>query len=501
MKPGDTLVVEARELDALLGALRESGHALVGPTVRDGAIVLDEIRGAIDLPAGRTDEQDGGQYALREREDGALFGFAVGPHSWKRYLHPPAVVRWRARRADGASWPSPTRAPPRYALVGVRPCELAAILVQDRVFLGGSFVDPAYRSRRESAFVLAVDCGSPAGTCFCASMGTGPKAGPGFDLALTELIDSGRHELLVEVGTERGAEVASAVPHRPAEPADLEAVRAVVARAEAAWAGSSTPRASRTCSTAATRTPGGTRWRTSPGLLELHDGLPDVLLRDGRGRNGPRGRRHREAAHLGLVLLAGVLLRPRRQRAHLRGRTLPAVDRAQAGDLARPVRRLGLRRVRALHHLVPGGHRHHRGGPGRTPGRNARELTVTIHSFEKILAEHPFFKDLSGPHLDTVVGCVANVVSQPGEFIFREGETADRFYMIARARWPSRSASPTRGRWPSKRPGRQILGCSCLFPPYHANFDARALDAIRAIALDARACARSARRTTTWGTR
>jgi len=233
MKPGDTLVVEARELDALLGALRERGHTVLGPTVRDGAIVLGEIGAAKDLPVGWTDEQDGGRYRLRRREDGALFGYAVGAHAWKRYLHPPAVVRWRARRADAGFVAEPeTAPPPRYAFMGVRPCELAAILVQDRVFLGGPFVDPAYRSRRESAFVLAVDCGFPAGTCFCASMGTGPKAGPGFDLALTEVIDGSRHELVVEVGTERGAEVAGAVPHRPAETADLEAARALVARAE-----------------------------------------------------------------------------------------------------------------------------------------------------------------------------------------------------------------------------------------------------------------------------
>lgn len=232
MKPGDTLVVEARELDALLGALRERGHTLLGPTVRDGAIVLDEITAAKDLPVGFSDEQDGGRYRLHRREDDALFGYAVSAHAWKRYLHPPAVVRWRARRAKAGFVAEPeTAPPPRYAFVGVRPCELAAILVQDRVFLGGPFVDPAYRSRRESAFVLAVDCGSPAGTCFCASMGTGPKAGPGFDLALTEVIGGGRHVLVAEVGTERGAEVAGAVPHRPAEPADLEAARAVTAGA------------------------------------------------------------------------------------------------------------------------------------------------------------------------------------------------------------------------------------------------------------------------------
>ena len=98
MKPGDTLVVEASELDAILDTLRRRGHTLVGPTLRDGAIVLAEIDRAADLPRGIGDEQEAGRYRLRTREDGALFGYAVGPHAWKRYLHPPAVVRWRARR-------------------------------------------------------------------------------------------------------------------------------------------------------------------------------------------------------------------------------------------------------------------------------------------------------------------------------------------------------------------------------------------------------------------
>ncbi len=234
VKPGDSLVVEAHELDGIFDTLRERGYTLVGPVVRDGAIVLDEIQHAGDLPVGWTDEQDGGHYRLRRREDGAFFGHAVGPHSWKRYLHPPALVRWRARRENGGFLAEAETTPtPPLAFVGVRACELAAILVQDRVFLGGSFVDTAYRARREAAFLIAIHCGAPSGTCFCASLGTGPRAPAGFDLALTEILEREHHVFVCEVGTERGAAVAEALPHRPAGPTDLQAAHEVTERASA----------------------------------------------------------------------------------------------------------------------------------------------------------------------------------------------------------------------------------------------------------------------------
>jgi ferredoxin len=78
-------------------------------------------------------------------------------------------------------------------------------LVEDR------FTDPGYRERRRNAIVIAVQCSEPAGSCFCTSMGTGPRASHGFDLALTELICDGSHEFLVEVGTETGAELLAEV--------------------------------------------------------------------------------------------------------------------------------------------------------------------------------------------------------------------------------------------------------------------------------------------------
>jgi ferredoxin len=228
------LIMARSHLDQLLGAITRRGFRLIGPTVRDGAIVYDEISSSADLPAGWTDEQDGGRYRLRRRGDDALFGYNVGPQSPKRYLFPPSSLLSRVRSEDGLSFAAagePDAAP--LAFMGVRSCELHAIAIQDRVFLGGRHADPVYSGRREGAFIVAVNCGQAGGTCFCVSMQTGPRAQAGFDLALTELLDAGRHEFLVEIGTARGAEVMSEVACRGALAVDTEAADQIIQRTAA----------------------------------------------------------------------------------------------------------------------------------------------------------------------------------------------------------------------------------------------------------------------------
>jgi ferredoxin len=215
---------EAAALDALFGALRGRGYTLVGPRLEDGAIVYGVLERADELPIGWTEVQDAGRYRVQRRADHARFGTTVGPHAWKRFLHPPALRLWRAERDDagGFAVQDAPEASPRYAFVGVRPCDVAAIAIQDRVFTGGAHVDQDYAARRAGAFVVAVHCTEPGGTCFCASMGTGPRADAGFDLALTELLppDGGEPTYLVEVGSERGAEVLADVPTAPAGDAE-----------------------------------------------------------------------------------------------------------------------------------------------------------------------------------------------------------------------------------------------------------------------------------------
>jgi ferredoxin len=219
-------------LDALIAALKARGYRVIGPTVRDTAIVFDDIAGVADLPEGWTDEQDGGRYRLERRPDRALFGYAVGPHSWKNFLHRSRVRLWRAERRDGAVQVTGDPEPPqKFAFIGARSCDLQAIAIQDRVLLGGPFADPHYQARRSDNFIVAVNCGQAGGTCFCVSMGTGPRAQSGFDVALTEILDGGDHRFLIEAGTPAGEALLAGLPTRTATEADRHAADAAVARA------------------------------------------------------------------------------------------------------------------------------------------------------------------------------------------------------------------------------------------------------------------------------
>src|SRR5512132_47003 len=180
VKTRTDLLITLDGLRGLVEALRARGYQVVGPKLRDGAILYDELSSADELPAGWTEVHDPGHYRVERRDDEARFGFTVGPHSWKQFLLPPRVRLWRARKNG----------------------DVAAIGIQDRVLIGGRYVDRDYAARREGAFIVVVDCAEPGRLCFCDSMGTGPSAESGFDLALTELMD-GQHRFLVRIGSER----------------------------------------------------------------------------------------------------------------------------------------------------------------------------------------------------------------------------------------------------------------------------------------------------------
>lgn len=220
-------------LGGLIEALGQKGFAVVGPKVRDGAVMYNEIASAADLPQGWASEQEAGKYRLKRDPSAGPFDYVIGPSSWKQWLHPPEVRLFAAERDNGAFRILPNTSPaPRYALVGVRACELAAIAIQDRVLLGDRYTDPIYQARRKALFVVAVNCTRSAPTCFCASMQTGPRAVEGFDLALTP-VGNGR-EYLGETGTDAGAAVAGELGWPEAPPEMLsEAAETVRAAARA----------------------------------------------------------------------------------------------------------------------------------------------------------------------------------------------------------------------------------------------------------------------------
>jgi len=217
-------VLQADQLGKLIEAVAHKGYQVVGPTLRGEAIVYDHIGSPDDLTKGWTDEQKPGFYRLKRRDDEAFFGYAVGPQSWKKYTHPPEVRLWSAERQDNTFriLNNEERLERPRAFLGARACELAAIAVQDRVLLEDRCSDPIYDRHRRGAFIIAVQCTHGAATCFCASMGTGPRVSGGFDIVPTELLDSKGHRFLVAAGSDRGVEALAELKIVPATEQDCQ---------------------------------------------------------------------------------------------------------------------------------------------------------------------------------------------------------------------------------------------------------------------------------------
>lgn len=215
--PDERYLLRADELDALFAALRGNGYQTVGPTRRDDTIVYDLIDSADELPVGWVDDQEAGRYSIRNTGSGRTFDHTVGPQGWRKFLRPPREPLWSSRRRDDDVTfevaPTPT---PQYALIGVRSCDLAALGVLDRVLTQQAHRDTRYASRRDRAFIVAVQCARAGNTCFCVSMDTGPRSDNGFDLALTELPDLPAR-FLVEVGSDRGQTIADALGLPPTD--------------------------------------------------------------------------------------------------------------------------------------------------------------------------------------------------------------------------------------------------------------------------------------------
>jgi len=189
-------------LQSLLELLQAAGYEIIGPVSKDGAIQYRPITQLSDLPRGVQVEQAPGSYRLLQGESERLFDWANGPQALKPLLFAPREPLWRAIKGEdgGLRFEAVQPATKPTAVIGLRACDLAALALQDKHFLGDETADPHYQTRRESLLLIGVDCSHPAATCFCASIGDGPSLDSGFDIGLSEL-DEG---FLLRSGTARG---------------------------------------------------------------------------------------------------------------------------------------------------------------------------------------------------------------------------------------------------------------------------------------------------------
>jgi sulfhydrogenase subunit beta (sulfur reductase) len=218
-------VLSTSAFQRLLDALGVKGYRIVGPVVRDGAVVWDTVERTADLPIGWRDAQEPGRYRLERSVDERLFGVVHGPQSLKPFSFAPREPLLTIERSKNSLTAVPTMPKSeKVAVLGARPCDVAGLAMQDRIFLRDAYADPYYQARRNGMFVVSVNCTRALSTCFCASMGSGPQAKDGFDLALTELDEV----FLVEAGSQEGREILSALAIDPASPAQIEKAESTI---------------------------------------------------------------------------------------------------------------------------------------------------------------------------------------------------------------------------------------------------------------------------------
>jgi len=218
----ETVHLVKSALDALIAALWQDGYKVLGPVARDGGVAFEEVRATTDLPIGMRDEQEAGRYRLVRGVPGEIFGVVNGAGSLKPFFFAPEETLLEVRRERrGFNVEEVVAEPSRLAFIGVRACDLAAVTVQDRIFIHDRFRDTHYAARRQDAFFVAVNCTRSAPTCFCASMKTGPAANSGFDVSLTETEDS----FLARSGSPAGAAILARLAPAPASDAEMAAAR------------------------------------------------------------------------------------------------------------------------------------------------------------------------------------------------------------------------------------------------------------------------------------
>jgi CRP/FNR family cyclic AMP-dependent transcriptional regulator len=106
-----------------------------------------------------------------------------------------------------------------------------------------------------------------------------------------------------------------------------------------------------------------------------------------------------------------------------------------------------------------------------------------METLEPILRQHSFFKDIPQQYIDFIVGCTSHTVFKVGDTILKEGEPADKFYLIRSGHVAVYIAKPSEITIETIHEN-DILGWSWLIPPYRYRFSAKAVENTRVLALD-----------------
>lgn len=489
----DKFKLQPGNLQILLDKLREKGYTPIGPTLRDKAIVYDELLSVWDLPSGWTAVHDAGSYRVEKRDDHAFFGYAVGQLSLKNFLHPSGAGLWEAsRKGSGFQIASGNGEVPKFAFVGIRPCDLHAMKRHDAIFLEGDYVDEIYRANRENALFVVVNCTDPSSTCFCASMKTGPRATEGYDLALTEVIKEKSHFFLCEVGSQVGRELIEQIPHDVATDEEINASETRLGEAEGLMG--------RVLDTsglkeALYRAYEHQHWNIvadkclSCGncTMVCPTCFCNTLLdaADLKVDNAKRFRKWDSCYSVDFAYIHGGSTRPTpraRYRQWLTHKLASWEDQfGMSGcvgcgrcitwcpvgiDLTQEVQ--SLRGLEAVCKTC-------------TPSREK-----SFEAKKRMLLDFPLINEIGDKYIDILTQHSSIVRFNPGEAIFQVGEDADRFYLIRHGVVAIETYVPERGPILVQTIGEgEMLGWSWSIPPYKAHFDARAVELTRAISIEA----------------
>jgi len=208
------------ELKRLFDVIKELGYKVIAPKVIDSVIRLDFVESYEEIAHDVEDLQAPGTYRLRK---GSFFRH--GPDSPKRFLYPPRLTLFKITKDWKVIFPKYDHG--KIAFLGIKPCDLAAIKVMDKV--QGSLGDEYYLSLRKNLLIIVENCVEPGNTCFCSTMGTGPRARYGFDIAYTKI--PGRGLLVIEAGSEIGISIMSKLGVRPIDDSTYRVFEELMAKA------------------------------------------------------------------------------------------------------------------------------------------------------------------------------------------------------------------------------------------------------------------------------